>query len=623
MAGRHSGPYLWRDKGRWLFELDDISAMRRAWGGLTTEERQRDWPLVMLSTLFSRPARAEMVLEATLDPLPPGYAVLDVLTFVARRLLLEDIKEFRQRRLKAEQTFDLLARILEHMPPGHMPLWQRMLGLFARKLPRDLASELYVVAQRLGLPLHPNTLLQFASRLAGHMAHKQQAFEILQGLAERGVDLNGPVPQSAITSLLHCRPDHEGWTDETAAAFSPRRVLESLMERGFSPNHINATAFLDSLCQRADVDEAIRLALLFAESGVQLDAKAWATIFRGAKHSLRADVVARGFDVAKAASAPYVDVLNNALHAVYYFADAESREAPGARAPWVLPLFEPMLYLYAQRFELGPLQQWLPDSLPLVITQPEGFEEKFEGGGRRRAWRFLQTVVPAVNRFFYAHKAARRLQPSTTTLALMLRAYVRTLRQPYDLMAFYAFFKARLEEPGAPGARLIRDQGSLIHDTIIMTMTERRGLSRPALQVFGDMLRQQQQQQQQRSASSSPSSAPSPHPAPSLCTFSILVRGLIARGDRLLAEQVIQVMREQGIEPDLVAWNTLVKGYAVMQDMGKTVQALQDMEAAGFRPDLFTFRAFGRLKDQGRALEMMEAIIRHNSQTMAADDWSS
>lgn len=618
-------PWPWRDDAKWLFELNDARSMRQVWKSLDIESRGKQWPVAMLSTLDRCPEKAHMVLDATLDPLPPGYAINDVLLFIAQRLRISSIKNVRERTIKAEDILEIVAKILEDAPAGHVPLGQRTAGLLASKLPSDQARELYRMLQRASVKLHPNTQLQFAGKLAGEMAHKDTAFEILKGLAESGVDLNAPSPSSTITTLLHCRITHGGLS-EGKPSFSPKDALEYFMGKGFVPNVINATAFLDSLCQQAEVDEALRLALLFSESGVQLDTKAWSTIFRGAKGSLKVENVTKGLEVAKAANVPYVDVLNNALHAVFYFAEMESREK-GFSAPWIYPLFGPMLRAYAKKFELEPLQGWLPDSLPLLLSQTTGNDgEKFDSN-RPRRWDFLHTIVPLTEKFFSTLKVGPKLQPNPTTIAIMLRAYIKTLQHPYDLMAFYVFFKARLEEQKDFAAQLIKDQGSLIHDTIIMTMMERRGLSRPALQVFGDMLKDHVQRSVSKATETGDSMANDGqnrtipvHPPPGLCTFSILVRGLLNGGDRILAEQVIQVMKEQNVEPSLVTWNTLTKGYAKMQNINKTVSTLQDMEAAGFKPDLFTFKAFGKLKDQGRALEMMEGIIDTNRQKMAGED---
>lgn len=610
----------WHDKAKWLFDMDDTSTMRKAWETLDVEDRRGQWPLTMLSTMYSCPDKASMVLEATLDPLPPGYAIHDVLLFVAHRLRLGLIRNVRERTIKAEETLELLVKFLDDTPSGHVPFAQRTLGLFARKLPSDQTSDLYSILQRSKRKLHPNTQLQFASKLASDMNHKETAFEILKGLADDGVNLNGPSPSSVITSLLHCKASDDGWS-EKKLTFTPKTALQYFMEKGFAPNIISFTAFLDSLCQQSEVEEAIRLALLFSESGIVLDVKAWQTVFRGAKTSLNIENMIKGLEVAKAAKAPYANVLDSALHSIFYFGEMESRDKRMV-SPWVLPLFGPMLHIYAKKFQLEPLQWWIPDSLPLILTQGTvDYGEKFEGH-QPHHWDFLRSIVPAVDGFFSSGDShGPRLRPSTTTIAIMLRAYIKSLQQPYDLMAFYHFFKTRLEErkdENQFAAELVKNQGSLVHDTIIMAMTERPGLSRPALQIFGDMLRDHLNVGETESSWANENV--SVHPPPSLCTYSILIRGLMSQGDRILAEQVVQVMREHGIEPNLVTWNTLIKGYASMQNISRTVSALQDMEAAGLKPDLFTFKAFGKLRNQAKALEMMEGIINVNMKNLAGED---
>ncbi|KID98810.1 pentatricopeptide repeat protein, partial [Metarhizium majus ARSEF 297] len=616
----------WKKSSQWLVEHETVASMRLGWQELDNESRQKQWPRIMLTTMCICPEKTAMVLEATLDPWPPGYAINDVLLFIMQRLDLAKAKNIRERTLKAEEVADLLHKITVDSRKQHVPFTQRLLGLSAKKLPSEQASELYSLLQRSEIKIHANTMIQFASKLAKDPVHKATAFKILQALSDSGADLNEARPSSVITSLLHCQVP-EGVEPAPSHAFSPKDALEYFIQRGFTLNLLSATAFLDTLSQQGEVDEAIRLALLFSESGIQLDRKAWATVFRGAKTTRNVETVAKALDVAKVADVPFVEVLNNALHSAFHFAGMEAAERKSQLRSPQPNLFGPLLRIYAKKFDLEPLQWWLPDSLPLYLAQGIGQQGLVLGNASQTRWQFETTILPFVDQLFSSGDDTK-LQPNLTTIAIMMRAYIRNLQQPYDVMAYYQFFKSRLEEQSKdasiPSAsRLIKNQGSLIHDTLIFTMTEHGELSRTALQVFGDMLKDQLHVNAADAGRVHVESdgvvATAPvHPAPTLLTFTILFRGLMNNRDRMLVDKIVQVMRENGIQPNLVTYNTLASGYASMQDVAKTVSTLQDMEAAGFKPDFYTFKAFSKLKDQERALQMMEDMIEVNRHGIGA-----
>ncbi|KAG5939783.1 hypothetical protein E4U53_007733 [Claviceps sorghi] len=633
----------WEKDAEWLLEHDGVSAMRSAWQELDEATRREKWPLVILSAMRISPRRVHTVLEATMCPLPPGYAIHDVLVFVARKMRLDEASSPRERTLAAEEMMDFVRNIITDVPKGHIPFAQRVFGLFAKALSSEQAHELYTLLREREFDLHANTLIQFASKLAVSAAHKDVAFAILRELSEAGADLNEARPSSVITSLLHCKAPEERAVD-VQPSFSARDALRYFIERGFTMNVIGTTAFLDTLCQSDEVEEAIRLASLFIEAGIQIDKKAWATIFRGAKGTLRMDNIAKALELAKAANVPIVDVLNNALHSAFMLSEAERREKRHqvTSRPAIFAL---LVRVYAKKFDLEPLQWWLPDSLPLFLTpgdaspgrqeqqqQQQQQQQQHEHQGQhphqqslvrpghdaaRRRWDFESTIIPFTDQLFSV-SSDTKLRPSLTTIAIMLRAYIRSLPTPYDLTTYYAFFKTRLEEQSRnaslpSAARLVTNQASLIHDTIILAMTDHPALSRAALEIFGDMLRDQMRTADPPRAHPNNLVPTSPvHPAPTVMTFTILLRGLMNARNRLLAEQLLHVMREHHIAPNLATWNTIISGYAHMQNIPRTVDALQDMEATGLKPDTYTFKAFARLKDQATALKLMEGMIDAN-----------
>lgn len=604
----------WREDGTWLFELASPEMMQQAWEARSETERQEQWSKVMWSTMLLAPDKVGPVLLATLDPLPPGYAIHDLLWFIAIKFELPKNLDHRERTRRADEVLRLVETAFLRTPQGHVPVSQRAFGILARKLPSDHARDLLHIAKSTGKRLSTNTLLQFAGRLAKDLKHKQEAYDIVLELAESGVDLNTPNCASVITAILYSRS-----SSAEAAAFSPKAALQTLMEKGFTPNVIGFTAFLDALASRDELDEAIRLALLFAESGVRLDGRTFNAIFKAAKATHDPEKVLQALDIAKAAEAPVVDVLNNALHSVFMFSESEAfsrREEDKTTAE--APSFLPILRIYAMRFDLEPLQWLLTESLPMLLLESQpGFDEE---RAQRADWAYQQSIVPVITRFF-DQTAVPKQQPNSTTLAIMLRAYIRSLNMPYDLMAYYEFFKSKLNDQSKGYAtKIVRERGSIIHDTIILSLSERAGLSRQALHIMGDMLKDNMQK-----GTSAVDGGPAPatlakppiHPPPSRFTFSILIHALLINRERTISKQLIHVMREQGIEPNLVMWNSLVKGYAMMQDIKETVSTLQGLESAGFQPDAHTFRAFGRLQNKGKALRVMDRIINQNRETLA------
>ncbi|KAG5936478.1 hypothetical protein E4U60_002522 [Claviceps pazoutovae] len=701
----------WEKDSEWLLKYDTVSAMRSAWNELDEQARRVQWPSVMISAMRQNPQRAHIVLEATLSPQTPGYAIHDVLVFISQTQFLASARDSQEKILKSEEMMRLLRKIITELPKAHILFPQRVFGLCAKALATDQALELYNLLRESDFPLELNTLCQFASKFARSTTRKNVAFEILRGLPEGGVDFNNARESSIITSLLHCTAS-QNLGEEMQADFDAKEALLYFVGRGFSINVITATAFLNTLCRSGEAEEAVRLAWLFSESGVKLDKKAWRIAFRGAKSTLKVDYIARGLDLANKASVPFVDVLNNALHSIYALSESERREKGSRHKPGP-PIFIPMLRIYAKVFELQPLQWWLSDTIPLLLaendagpreeqrqhllpqlqeegkvqqeeltleeqklqkqqqqqqqqqqTQPQpqlqqqkqGISHEGSPGATRRRWGVESTIIPFIDKTFSDFRPTTKLQPSLTTIAIMLRAYIRSLQNPYDLTTCYAFFKARLEEQSRdvslPSAsRLVMDQASLIHDTFILSMTDHRDLSRSALEVFGDMLKDHKRvtgshanQNDDHNDSSDTGTAEdhksgnkkrsdkisaskkSPvipiHPSPSVMTFTILLRGLMKSHSYFLVDHFLEVMRELGIHPNQVTWNAIVRGHAIRQNVRRTVIAMQDMEAAGHKPDVYTFKAFQVLKEQDKALKLMEKMIQMNAREagVGADD---
>ncbi|KAL8761798.1 MAG: hypothetical protein Q9184_002121 [Pyrenodesmia sp. 2 TL-2023] len=92
---------------------------------------------------------------------------------------------------------------------------------------------------------------------------------------------------------------------------------------------------------------------------------------------------------------------------------------------------------------------------------------------------------------------------------------------------------------------------------------------------------------------------------PTVQTWSILLRSYFFNGQRAAAEKTIQMMRSQGIAPNVVTMNTIIAGYAKMQDAAAAVNAMQEMEATGFEQDSSTYKALKRIVKREQLLDAL------------------
>lgn len=623
-----------------IYELGSVAAMKKRWNTISTAEQQIWWPQIMLATLMNALHKADMVLEATMTAATaPGYAACDVLDFIVRAMRLDLMTDGLERQQKADRVLKLATILfddsLESAGTG-AKLRQGTLGMLASRLPVEHVASLYDVVTHTARQLHPYSLLHFASKLGQDPAHKETAFQILRGLVAKNPSIfedQGDIISSVISTLLLCVPGG-GSGISGQDGFDPKKALEFFIESGFQPNVVSLSAYLTSLTISGKGDEALRLASLFAEEGVMLDLKGWRIVMRGAKESSAVDHIAQGIEVGKAMEIPSIDVMSNSLHTLFYVADKETRMKELKR-PWSLPLFRHMLRIFAIRFDLAELQWWIPDSLPLMLMEGVTVEDdKFTKNLPERPWEFPQTVVPLVENVFTSGRDSPKMTPTKSMIAVMLRAYIKSLREPYDIMSFYAFFKSKVEARDERSVDLMYKKATIVHDTFIATMMEHHGLLKAALQVFGDMLRNSitdlgvtdsywPHAERDRSGISgqSPQQRALPtHPPPSTMTYNVVLRGLASQAEDKLASQVMQVMKENNVRMTQSTMNTMIKTYARTQNIRETVQALQDLEAAGFKPDHYTYTAFGKLKNQKEALELMDMIIETNRQNLDADN---
>ncbi|EOO03515.1 putative pentatricopeptide repeat protein [Phaeoacremonium minimum UCRPA7] len=343
------------------------------------------------------------------------------------------------------------------------------------------------------------------------------------------------------------------------------------------------------------------------QHNIEPDAHLYSIMLNGAKLCQDFGSIRRVADLAHSANVRDPIVWNDLLHSIFVSSLIEARKK-NMKPPRVLPVFGPMLRLYSRFFDTKPLE-------PLFLGDLKHMQD-----ANAARWMFNDKLKSFWDNF-PALDANELLEPTSSTLGIMVLGFVRSLSKPYDMIAFYSHFRKLVKDGNPVALRIIQEQGTLVHDIVIKALLERQGLLRVGLDVVSDMLKDAataaavQQSPPLMAAEHSPepnvtSVSPAKHPAPSVFTWSILLNGFMYHRLHHQGESILHLMRRHGISPNIVTWNTIAAGYARLQRVDRTVRALQRLESAGFEADDFTLRAFSYLKNKGRAIAQMESMMR-------------
>lgn len=598
---------------RWLLEHKDggksVDMLRQAWLKISPERRRDLWPAIMMSALRSQPGRAHDIFTGTFDAADvPYYAAQDTIHHLSRQLA-EYPSADGSLHATAEELFGLVKLVLEHSPPKYLRLRQATIFFIINGMDTaESVGKMYHLLIKYGHPLHKFTLLQMASRIAKGAASKMPSVEMLQAaLSTTDLDINTPQGAALCTTIL------SGEEVEAAGAqpaLTPAEMFEHLLRCGLEPNIITYTTIIRGLCLKGELEAAQQVLDLMIKNQSEPDEYVYSTMMNGAKLRGHFAMLRQVAETAAAERIRHPIVWNDFLQAIYSTAFAEARQNPALKRPRVVPSFPLMLQAYVKLFAFEPLSTVLPDvGLGGGLASARGrttAESHGRSGAMHGRWEFAAELGPTV-RELPQLGPADLMTPTASTLTTMILGYIQGVSNPYDVVAFYSHFRRLLQAGNPVVTGLVRDQGTLVHDVVVMALCEFEGMLRVALDVVGDMLRDASVSIEQAGSQVDVQQPQEPqHPPPSVYTWSILLNGFMFHRQVKQGERILHMMRDRGIEPNLVTWNTLMAGYARLQNVKKTAVALQRLERAGFEPDDFTFRAFSYLGDKSSILRYME-----------------
>ncbi|KAL1879909.1 hypothetical protein VTK73DRAFT_6721 [Phialemonium thermophilum] len=569
--------------------------MCQAWQQKPAEIRRTIWPDIILAALRLRPAEAHIVLKSTFEePVSPFYAVCDVVSYLVRRLSTLKHKD----RLESNVNLaDLVVFLLQNCSQRYLQFRQHTLFLLAKELEPDHLSRLYKELVKSEHLLHPNTLLQFASRLAKDVKHKPVALQILESLLQtKTLDINTPRGAALCTSILSLNKHDLG----SHMPVTPAELFERLLDLGLRPNLITYSVIISNLCLNREIRTAWEVFNTMTDHGIEPDPHLYSILLNGAKFAEDFMSIRRIAQNAHSKNVRDPVFWNGIVHAVFvpFLTEARRRRI---RPPRVFPAFRPMLKAYAKFFNLDPLRS-------LMISDID--QHLKEGLTITNQWDAESKVLPFVSDL-PTLETGRTIEPTSDTLGIMMIGYVRSFSKAYNIIAFYSHFRSQLLKGDPTTVRFVREKGSLFYDIVIKAVSEWSGLLNVALEVVSDMLKGSELAGASDSSDElrGPSKSIPPHPAPSVYTWSILLNGFMHHRKFGEAERILRMMLEYGVQPTLVTWNTLLAGYAREQRVEKTVKTFQRIETAGYEPDDFTFRAFSYLRDKEMALKRVEAMV--------------
>lgn len=575
-------------------ENPSVSAMSASWMELDPAKREALWFRMIVSMLDTNVRLLPDFVRATYDESwSQAYVVEDLV-----RLLLLQAKS-RQDKHAQDAVADLVLFLLDSTSPeGSLRLGQDVIGTIISVSPLERTLALFTRLRAANEDPRMPTLLHFASVFAKTKEHKDLAAQILCSMTRiKGFDINSPAASSVCTSLLHLDKGDE-LPDGPAA---PDKLFESLLEHGMRPNLMTMTSLMRNFCVRGYLDTAWTVLDLLLRYNIRPDPHVYSTLLNASKGELDFDSIRRIIAAVDSHKAWNVFIVNDLLDILAR--DNRTQPERRRRQRKSNSAFRHMILLYAKFFKLEPLQRLC--GFPLD-------EYLLWRGPNHTSGTEITDIAAAL-----APRNERRLMnPDTTTLTMMLSAFIRgaprlyprsrpkkqdrAIRQLVDQLNHFR----RLLRAGDPLAvEIVRKHGTLIYDVFLRGMVQFRSCLQPAVRIVRGMLRNAAEEERQNRSSSQ-------HPRPTVHTWTVLVNGFKNHRQPGVAASIVKMMVKQGgVKPNMVTWNALITAFARIHDARGAVKSIRYMEQSGLSPDKHTIQALSAMSPGARkhVIQLMES----------------
>ncbi|KAL7623371.1 hypothetical protein AAE478_007052 [Parahypoxylon ruwenzoriense] len=566
--------------GMWTsLEKEDIETMKAAWHRLNQERREALWPQMILSAFRSNPGILPSFVQATFQPSwCPSYVVED-----AVYLLFQTLDAIQATDKRRQEVAELVVFLLKTSPPRYLVLEQIAIRKVMALIPTSSLNGLHQTLKKVEHPLHTNTLLHLASRFARESKYKVLAAEIIYALSSTpGFDINSPAATSVCTSLLTIQKD--GSLPQGHA--EPDTLFKMLLEAGFRPNLLGLSTLMRNLCVRGHLEPAWKIFNILMQYNIDPDAHVFSVLLNGSKHNMDVESLENIVDMIEPSKAWTPVLLNDLLDFLYreieYEGDRRRRQLQAKRAK----TFRAMIQLYAKFFNLAPLQK-------LFIFPLEGLIVS-DSMSPSKAAKAVAALQPRSD--------ALPMQPDSITLGVMLMGHIRSINKPEILRLYYDHFLGLLHKNDQTILKVIKDNGTMIHDIFLHGFMQFWVAFDHAIQMVEKMIADAKWEKKMHGTNEL-------HPPPSVYTYTILMNGFRKhKHPRGVVATLNMMVNDSGIKPNLATWNTVIATLLERTYLSDAVKVMRHMEQAGFEWNSRTLQAFSRLPrmERTRVADLLE-----------------
>ncbi|KAF2161609.1 hypothetical protein M409DRAFT_58998 [Zasmidium cellare ATCC 36951] len=541
-------PMLHGDAAKWAREAiadpeDGVPMMLGRLAGFTSHKRYYYWSQIALWLMYNEPEYMIKFLQETHTwPYPPVSCIDDSLRYLAMHFSHQKDAEQLQ---ALSELFPLLA---DREKGGRLHIDGSFFRLLMPHCSHEQINEMYRAVKVHHVKVDWNTYLHFSTHFA-RSGHFEQALDALLEAKNADAALDSYAFRSNCATLLR------NSIRQPAGLRVCMRIVDNLVKIGVTLNNQLCNIVMLNAVEAGDLKTAFSIYSSLVEHGLEADSYTYAILLKGCKSSI---------DDADTLNATIRDAIQHvnvtgqpvvATEILHCLAIHHKKHNP-ERA------YEILVEAFGQLFDTNPLQQ-----LGLLPSRAPGPESASQG----------------------------TMPPSQQSMAIMMAMFLdhdfsrsRSAAHPYEV---HRQFRALVDLNAEPFTSMIETDH--ISNCFLMTFIKTKKGLLYAAEVIKDMQRE-------------PPDSKAKQCKPTQQSWSIFLHGFSRHGLMKLAEQVLNYMRNKGIEPNEVTWNTLATGYASAQDMEGLLDVLRRMELDSVTWDEWTMNGLRKFQDQDRLRQEFE-----------------